>query len=200
MNIPTISQKNGGIESVIDLWKQNKKFWITDSVQEDLEIYSKIKKAFSRYSTKYAVIQHLAKKEGKDVETVAMWVEKALNFQMLTYSDLLLKDFHVTILLERNAEVFRKALKADDLVAMNAANAQYANIIEKFLGTNALIDISKLKIVKQEIAFHPEIAKDLPEYGGAEFNALMDSLRQYKKTSTRQYTDYTDVKDDGGDS
>lgn len=199
MNIPTISQKNGGVENVYKLWKENKQFWITETIEEDLAIHAKIKKAFKFYGTKYAVVQHLSKKEEVSTETVAMWVEKALNFQMLTYSELLMRDFHVLILIERISDVYRKAEKADDLAAMNASNAQYANAIEKFFGTNALIDLSKLIIVKQELSFHPEIAKDLPEYDSAEFNTLLASLRQWKKKSTR-YTDFTEVKEDGRDS
>lgn len=196
MNIPTATQKTGGVENVYELYKQNKQFWISDSIEEDFKIHAKVKKAFKLYGTKYAVMNHLVDTEKVTAETASKWIEKTLQFQMVTYSELLLRDFHVQILLERIADTYRAAEEAGDLVARNAANAQYSNIIEKFLGTNALIDLSKLVIVKQELNFNTHLSKELPEYDSEEYKAIINNLKEYKKKKNQMmmYTDFEEIK------
>ncbi len=157
-----------------------KQFLFSQSAEDQLIEMHKIRELFLEHGSRSEVVNILYKEHGYSMSTA--WKAVTVTPQIFaTIPQELSRAFWVDIHLQKIESTWKIAKELGDARSMAAADKNRDAAIEKYLGTNQMIDQSKLHLPDVEIGYHPELFKDVHDLGLEGLAKLREAFGRRKK-------------------
>ncbi|GAB2648595.1 hypothetical protein GCM10027035_47930 [Emticicia sediminis] len=157
-----------------------KQYLFTDSAEQQLLEMHMVRELFLDHGSRSEVVNILHKEHGYSLSSA--WKAVTVTPQIFaTIPQELSRAFWVDIHLQKIETTWKTAKELGDAKSMALADKNRDAAIEKYLGTNQMIDQSKLHLPDVEIGFHPELFKDVYDLGLDGLTKLKEAFSRRKK-------------------
>lgn len=157
-----------------------KQYLFTDSAEQQLLEMHMVRELFLQHGSRSEVVNILNKEHGYSLSSA--WKAVTVTPQIFaTIPQELSRAFWVDIHLQKIETTWKTAKELGDAKSMALADKNRDAAIEKYLGTNQMIDQSKLHLPDVEIGFHPELFKDVHDLGLEGLTKLKEAFSRRKK-------------------
>lgn len=166
---------------MLDLILSDEKTYLfTDSAEQQLIEMHMVRELFLEHGSRSEVVNILNKEHGYSLSSA--WKAVTVTPQIFaTIPQELSRAFWVDIHLQKIETTWKTAKELGDAKSMALADKNRDAAIEKYLGTNQMIDQSKLHLPDVEIGFHPELFKDVYDLGLDGLTKLKEAFGRRKK-------------------
>jgi len=178
--VEVVSQKTPE-KIMLDLILSDEKTYLfTDSAEQQLIEMHMIRELFLDHGSRSEVVNILHNEHGYSLSS--SWKAVTVTPQIFaTIPQELSRAFWVDIHLQKIETTWKTAKTEGDARSMALADKNRDAAIEKYLGTNQMIDQSKLHLPDVEIGFHPELFKDVHDLGMDGLAKLREAFGRRKK-------------------
>ncbi len=178
--VEVVSQKTPE-KIMLDLILSDEKAYLfTDSAEQQLIEMHMVRELFLEHGSRSEVVNILHNEHGYSLSSA--WKAVTVTPQIFaTIPQELSRAFWVDIHLQKIETTWKTAKTEGDARSMALADKNRDAAIEKYLGTNQVIDQSKLHLPDVEIGFHPELFKDVHDLGMDGLAKLREAFGRRKK-------------------
>ncbi|MER0442701.1 hypothetical protein [Emticicia sp. W12TSBA100-4] len=157
-----------------------KQYLFTDSAEQQLVEMHMVRELFLQHGSRTEVVNILHNEHGYSFSSA--WKAVTVTPQIFaTIPQELSRAFWVDIHLQKIETTWKTAKELGDAKSMALADKNRDAAIEKYLGTNQMIDQKKLHLPDVEIGFHPELFKDVHDLGQEGLTKLKEAFSRRKK-------------------
>lgn len=178
-SVKIITQKTAQSILLETILSDEKGYLFSASAEAQLLEMHQIREIFVKYGSRSKVIDILME-QGYNYQTALKAVTVTPEI-FATIPQSLTRDFWVDIHMQKIEHTYSIAQEIGDAKAMALCDKNRDAAIEKYMGTNQMIDQSKLHLPNVEIGFHPELFKDVNELGEAGLEQIKNAFRRRKK-------------------
>lgn len=179
-DLKLISQKTPDEVLLETILSDEKQYLFSASAEQQLIDMHQIREMFFNHGSRSKVVEELVKENGWSYANA--WKAVTVTPQIFaTIPQSLTRAFWVDLHLQKIEKTWKTALELGDARSMALSDKNRDAAIEKYLGTNQMIEMDKLHLPDVEYGYHPELFKDVNDLGEGGLEQLLQSFRRKKK-------------------